>query len=275
MKRAIVTGANSGIGKATALGLAKDGMEVILVCRDSVKGDAACKEIIEESGNKNIHIMIADFSSQKSIRKFAKDFLKKYKHLNVLVNNAGVSLDKMKMTEEGIEWVFAVNHLGYFLLTTLLLDLLKKSAPSRVVNVASGVHYPMKLDFSDLQLTKKWKSYKAYANSKLANVYFTYELARRLDGTGVTVNCLSPGLVKSELFRYQKLPLVFRIIKKLIGKTTEQGAETPIYLATSPTVEGVTGKYFESRKAKKSSKISYDEEIAKKLWTVSEELCDL
>ena len=214
-------------------------------------------------------------SSQKSIRKFTKDFKKKYKKLDVLVNNAGVALDEMKLTEDGIEQVFAVNHLGYFLLTNLLLDLLKKSSPSRIVNVASAVYRTAKIDFDDIQKVKKWKSFQSYANSKLANIYFSYELARKLEGTGVSVNCLSPGLVSSNLFRHPKGLPIFDFLRKFIGKTPKKGAETMIYLATSTAVEGVSGKYFENSKMKRTSKITHNEIIAKKLWEQSAKLVHL
>jgi NAD(P)-dependent dehydrogenase (short-subunit alcohol dehydrogenase family) len=247
-KTIIVTGANTGIGKATAMGCAAKGCHVIMACRNRTKGENARREIAGKTGNKTIDLLILDLSSPQSIKECAKKILHTYPRIDVLINNAGVSIQKPKKAigwghliegqySDGIEWTFAVNHLGPFLFTHLLLDCLKKSSPSRIITVASSVASQGRLDLEDLNMESKWDGFKAYANSKLCNIYFTYELAYLLEGTGVTANCLGPGLVNSDFFRnYKKLPFIFRIIKKLIGKTPEQGARTSIYLALSEAV---------------------------------------
>lgn len=274
-KICLVTGANSGVGKYTALGLAKMGAEVVMVCRDKGRGESAQKEIVEECGDKNVHLMLCDLSVQKQIRTFADDFRKKYKKLDVLVNNAGLMIGKRILTEDGIEYTFAVNHLAYFLLTHLLLDMLKESAPSRIINVSSMGHRFASIYFDDLMFEKKYSDFFAYNQSKLANIMFTYELARRLEETDVTANCLHPGGVATN-FGNESAP-VFRFLLEL-GKLTrvmvspEKGARTSVYLASSPDVEGVSGKYFDNCRGKKSSGRSYDVNAQKKLWELSEKL---
>ena len=272
-KVCIVTGANTGIGKETALGLARLGATVVMVCRDRERGEAAQREIKQKSGNSNVDLMLCDFSSQNSIRQFVRDFTERHNRLDVLVNNAGVVLRQHSMTEDGLESTFAINHLGYFLVTNLLLDVLKKSAPSRVVNVASTAHKYGKLDISGWPTGRNYSSFGAYANSKLANVLFTYELARRLKGSGVTANCLHPGGVGTNLFR--GLPAFMQTLIKLVTISPERGARTSIFLASSPEVEGVTGKYFARSKQQQSSVASRDEEAANILWEVSAELTGL
>jgi len=272
-KVCIVTGANTGIGKETALGLARLGATVVMVCRDRERGEAAQREIKQKSGNSNVDLMLCDFSSQNSIRQFVRDFTERHNRLDVLVNNAGVVLRQHSMTEDGLESTFAINHLGYFLVTNLLLDVLKKSAPSRVVNVASTAHKYGKLDISGWPTGRNYSSFGAYANSKLANVLFTYELARRLKGSGVTANCLHPGGVGTNLFR--GLPAFMQTLIKLVTISPERGARTSIFLASSPEVEGVTGKYFARSKQQRSSEASRDEEAANILWEVSAELTGL
>jgi NAD(P)-dependent dehydrogenase (short-subunit alcohol dehydrogenase family) len=275
-KTIIVTGANTGIGRATALGLAGEGCHVVMACRNREKSEKTRQEIIGQSGNREIDLLIVDLASQKSIRAFAGEVKLKYKKIDVLINNAGVSLQEYTETEDGIEWNFAVNHLGPFLLTNLLLDLLKKSGPARIVAVSSGIHPQAKLDLADMNLKSKWNPYRSYANSKLCNIYFTYEIAGRLNKSGVTANCFAPGFVKSDFFRYyKKMPLGFNLIINLIGRTPEKAAETSLYLALSPEVEGVSGKYFYDCKPRSSSKISYNKEIAKRLWDISAKLCRL
>lgn len=275
-KTVIITGANTGIGKATALGLAGKGYHVIMACRSKEKGEKAQSEIIAKTQNTTVDLLLLDLSSQDSIREFVKKVNSTYPTIEILINNAGVSIREPKQTEQGIEWTFAVNHLGPFLLTNLLLNTLKKSSPSRIITVASSVERQAKLNLRDVNLKYTWNGYLAYANSKLCNIYFTYELSKRLMGTHVTANCLGPGLVNSDFFRnYAKLPWPFKIIKKLIGKTPEEGAETSLFLALSPEVEGVSGKYFENCREKKSSSASYNPEIAAALWDISMELCDL
>jgi len=269
-KVCIVTGASAGIGKQTALGLARLGAVVVMLCRDRVRGEAAQREIKQKSGNDTIELMICDLGSQNSIRQFASEFKQRHDRLDVLINNAGVLLRERSLTEDGIETTFAINHLGYFLLTKLLLDLLKQSAPSRIVNVASAAHKYGKLNIAAWVTGADYSAFGAYANSKLANVLFTYELARRLEGTKVTANCLHPGAVGTNLFR--GLPKLLQAAIALVTIGPERGARTSIYLASSPEVEGVNGKYFARRKQESSSQASYDEKAARRLWEVSEEL---
>jgi NAD(P)-dependent dehydrogenase (short-subunit alcohol dehydrogenase family) len=269
-KVCLITGANAGIGKETALGLARMQATVVMVCRDRERGFTAQQEIKQQSGNDSIELMICDLASQNSIRRLASDFKERHDRLDVLINNAGVLLREHSLNEDGIENTFAINHLGYFLLSNLLLDVLKKSAPSRIVNVASTAHKYGKLNIGDWVTGAGYSAFSAYANSKLANVLFTYELARRLEGTGVTANCLHPGGVGTNLFR--GLPGFLQALIKLVTISPERGARTSIYLSSSSDVEGVSGKYFARRKQEKSSAASHSEEAARRLWEVSEEL---
>ncbi|MFQ6124538.1 MAG: SDR family oxidoreductase [Candidatus Heimdallarchaeota archaeon] len=276
-KVCLVTGANSGIGKATALGLAEQGARVVMVCRNQRRGEATMDEIKEKTGNDLVDLMIADLSSQQSIRQLAALFKKKYP-LHVLINNAGVFLTKRSLTVDGIETTFAVNHLAYFLLTNLLLDVLKANAPARVINVSSESHRGAVINFDNLQGEKKYSGLKAYNQSKLANILFTYELAKKLKGTGITVNCLHPGFTRTKLGHDQDNSRIFRVglkLAQLFGASPEKGAQTSIYLATSPDVENITGKYFINKKQVKSSNESYNEAIAHRLWQVSAELTKL
>jgi NAD(P)-dependent dehydrogenase (short-subunit alcohol dehydrogenase family) len=272
-KVCLVTGANAGIGRATALGLAKLDATVVMLCRDRERGESARAEIANESGNSNVMLMLCDLSAQKSIREFVANFRDRYDRLDVLINNAGVLMPQRSITEDGLETTFAINHLAYFQVTILLLDVLKKSAPSRIVNVSSAAHAYGHIDLSDLQGQKKYGSFRAYASSKLANVLFTRELARRLEGTGVIANCLHPGGVSTNLFR--RLPKVLEAAIKLVTIGPERGARTSIFLASSPEVETVTGKYFVRCKETPSSRESLHDELARSLWVVSEELCGL
>jgi len=267
----MVTGANAGIGKATALGLAKMGGTVVMVCRSRERGEATLAEIKQESGNASVHLLLADLSSQDDIRRLAAAFNAKVPALHVLINNAGIIPRKRTVTGEGFETQFAVNHLAYFLLTHLLLDILKASAPARIVTVSSQVHHGASIDFDDLQSERAYRPTRVYASTKLANVLFTYELARRLEGTGVTANCLHPGSVATNLLA-DFLPTPLRFVTKIVGVSPEKGAQTPLYLATSPEVEEVTGKYFVNQKPAASSKPSYDRDLARRLWQVSEKL---
>lgn len=273
LKIYMVTGANAGIGKATALELAKQGETVVMVCRRRERGETAQKEIIAQSGNQNVDLLIADLSSQVAIRQLVKDFQSRYDRLHVLINNAAVALKRRQLSVDGIEMMFAVNHLSYFLLTYLLLDTLKASAPARIINVASNAHRFGRLDFDDLQGEKRYFMFRAYAQSKLENVYFTYTLAKRLEGTGVTVNALHPGVIRSDLNR--ELPGFLKWFFDLFMKPAEKGAETPVYLATSPEVEGISGKYWDECRQIPSAPPSYDEEVAERLWQVSAKLCGL
>lgn len=273
-KTCMVTGANAGIGKATALGLAKMGANVVMVCRDRERGEAALSEIKRESSNDSVGLLIADLSLLAAIRGLAEEFKTKYPTLHVLNNNAGIIPGTRTVTGDGFETQFAVNHLNYFFLTNLLLDVLKASAPARIVNVTSQVHDGASIDFNDLQSERSYRRTSVYAWTKLANVLFTYELARRLEGTGVTSNCLHPGTVATKLLG-DYMPSALRFIGNIVGASPEKGARTSLYLATSPEVEGVTGRYFVSQKEAQSSKLSYDKSLASRLWQVSAELTRL
>ena len=277
-KVCIVTGANSGIGKATSLGLAQMGATVVMVCRDRTKGEEAQNEIKTKSGNNAIDLLLAELSSQDSIRQLVENFQQHYKQLDVLINNAGgVNLSRRE-TLDGLEMTFALNYLAPFLLTNLLLDKLKASAPARIVNVSSESHESGYIKMDDLQLEKKYRLMRAYGQSKLALVLFTYELARRLQGTGVTANCLHPGFVATNIGQ-SGVGRVGRSIVKLIfsslGISPEEGAKTSIYLASSPDIEGVTGKYFVKSIPVRSAPISYDESLQRQLWEESAKLVNL
>ncbi len=272
-KVCLITGANSGIGKATALGLAKLDATVVIVSRDKDKGEAALLEIRTRSGNKNVDAMVADLSSQDSVRELAHDFKARYKKLHVLINNAGVFLPKRVPTVDGLEATFATNHLGHFLLTNLLLDVLKASAPSRIINITSSAHRGTEMDFEDLQGEKKYSGWNAYSQSKLANVLFTYQLANLLERTGVTVNCLHPGVVRTGFGKDQSglMSILIRVGSPFM-MSSEKAARAAIYLATSPELETVTGKHFSKGREGRSSKESYDMASAERLWKISAEL---
>lgn len=278
-KTVLVTGANAGIGKAACVALAKMGAHVVMVARDKARGEAALAEVKSASGSSQVDLLLADLSSQQAVRQLADEFKRKYARLDVLLNNAGAITSERKVTVDGLEFQFALNHLGYFLLTQLLLDVLKTSAPARIVNVSSGAHMGGRINFDDLQMAQRYNSFGAYAQSKLANVLFTYELARRLHDAKVTVNALHPGGVRTNFGKDGDTRGVMRVVFDLFlgiaGISPEQGADTPVYLASSPDVAGVTGKYFEKRKAIASSKASYDEDVAKRLWQMSEQLTGL
>jgi len=276
-KICLITGATSGIGKATAMELASMGASVVMVGRDRGRGETVMAEIKEKSGNASVDLMLADVSSQEEIRRLADEFKEAYPRLDVLINNAGVFHSKRITSADGMETTFAVNHLAYFLLTNLLLDVLKASAPSRIVNVSSGDHSNGTIDFDDLQGEKGYKGTKAYPQSKLANVLFTYEIARRLEGTGVTANCLHPGAGVRTNF-WSGVSGVFGFMVRALRPlmiSPEKGAETSIYLASSPEVEGLSGRYFVKKAEASSSDVSYDGRIARRLWEVSAELTNL
>ncbi len=269
----MITGANSGIGKATALGLAEMDATIVMVCRNRERGEAAQKELKEVTGNSNIDLLIADLSSQQAIRDLVDEFKSKYQQLHILINNAGIVLSKRHTTVDGMETVFAVNYLAPFLLTNLLLDVLKASAPARIVNITSELHKRAKMDFDDLQSEKNYGAFWTYNKSKLALILFTYELARRIEGTGVNINVVHPGVIRTNLGR--DMNWFSRAFTKVFFKSPKKGAKTPIYVATSPDLEGVNGKYFANKREKKSSKESYDEADAKRLWQISAELTGL
>ena len=273
-KTCLITGANAGIGKAAAIGLARQGARVVLLCRDEARGRAAMAEIERQSGSGSLDLLIADLASQAQIRQAADEYLQRFDRLDVLINNAAVlAWRERRLNEDGLEMTFAVNHLAPFLLTGLLLGRLEECAPSRIVTVASGAHRKTELDFDDLQNERAYSPFDAYSRSKLANVYFTYELARRLEGTGVTANCLHPGVVSTALFREMR---PWQRVALWLGRPfllkPESGADTAVYLASAPEIEGVTGQYFEKRKQVPSSPVSYDSDIARRLWEVSEAL---
>jgi NAD(P)-dependent dehydrogenase (short-subunit alcohol dehydrogenase family) len=273
-KICLITGANSGIGKATALGLAKKNANVVMLCRNRERGETAQKEIIEKTGNREVDLFLCDLSSLDSIRNFVNEFKTKYQNLHVLINNAGVMLSKRDLSTDGFEMNFAINHLAPFLLTNLLLHLLTKSAPSRIINVSSAAHKYGKIDFEDLQGEKRKSRFMGlYGSSKLALMLVSYELSRRLEGTGVTLNTLHPGVVNTQLGMDRSKPR--KGIARRFFKTPEKGAETSIYLASSPEVEGVTGKYFINKEVRESSEESYDEQNAKKLWNITEKMTKL
>lgn len=274
-KVCLVTGANSGLGKITARELAKMGATVIMVARSQARGEAALAEVQRASGSSAAHLMLADLSSMDATRQLAEQFKAQYNRLDVLVNNAGAIFKDRQVSVDGHEMTFALNHLSYFLLTNLLLDLLKASAPARIVNVSSAAHTGGKFNFDDLMLEEKYGSFAAYSQSKLANIMFTYELSQRLDGSGVTTNALHPGGVATGFGSGQGImSWIFKLIRPFL-LSPEQGAETQIYLASSPEVESVTGKYFDKKKPIKSSEASYDTAAARRLWEVSEALTGL
>jgi NAD(P)-dependent dehydrogenase (short-subunit alcohol dehydrogenase family) len=274
-KVCLVTGANAGLGKATALALAKMGGIVIMVARSQARGEAALAEVRQASGSDKVQLLLADLSSMESVRQLAATVQASYGRLDVLVNNAGAVFQDRQVSVDGYEMTFALNHLSYFLLTNLLLDLLKSSAPARIVNVSSGAHAGSKINFDDIMLAKRYRSFEAYGQSKLANILFTYELARRLEGSGVTANALHPGGVATEFAAGEGLMgTIFKLIRPFL-LTPEQGAETQIYLASASEVAGVSGQYFAKKKPVNSSKISYDTAVAQHLWQVSEELTSL
>lgn len=279
-KICIVTGATSGIGKATALGLAQQGAAVIVVGRNPQKGADTVNKIKNKTGNPSVKFMLADLSSQKDILRLAEQFKSSYQRLDVLVNNAGGKFLSRQETVDGNEMTFALNHLAYFLLTNLLMEPLKASGKARIINVSSGAHGGCsEIHFDDLQFQKGYVGKIAYAQSKLANLLFTYELARRLKGTGITVNAVHPGGVITNFCKnngwisWAKHVTAHLMERNLIGPT--EGAKTSVYLSSSPDVEGVSGKYFFNLKAVHSSKASYDEDSAKRLWNVSLELTGL
>ena len=285
-KTVLVTGANTGIGKETALDLAKRGARVIMACRNLHKAEKALKEIVQKSGNKNIVAKRLDLASLKSVREFAEDVNKNEARLDVLINNAGLLFMNDKTiirTEDGFETHMGVNHLGHFLLTNLLLDLLKKSAPSRIVVVSSMTHNSWGFtttgfNFENMNGEIDYKPHEAYGQSKLANILFTRELARRLDGTGVTANSLHPGVIKTDIFdrnlsTFQSITINY--IFPHFGKTAFEGAQTTIHLAVSEELDGVTGLYFADCKEKRPGETALDDQAAKKLWEVSAKLVGL
>jgi NAD(P)-dependent dehydrogenase (short-subunit alcohol dehydrogenase family) len=273
-KICLVTGATNGIGKATALALAQMGATVVIVGRNPAKCAAVVNEIKHISGNDAVEALSADLSIMAEVKQVAEQFKAKYNKLHVLVNNAGAAFGTRQLTSEGFEKTFALNHLSYFLLTNLLLDTLKASAPARIINVSSDAHKGAHLNFDDLHSEQGNFVFNAYGRSKLAVVVFSYELARRLSGTGVTCNVLHPGLVYTGFASNMgAVPsAVINLFMRFVGLTPEQGALTSVYLATSPIVEKVTGKYWEKSKAVPSGRATYEEATWTRLWEVSDKM---
>lgn len=275
-KTCIITGASSGIGKATAEQLALMGAGVVMVCRNRGRGERAKAAVEKKSGSRSVELMIADLASLGSVRAFAREYEESHEFLHVLINNAGVVRLRRSLTVDGFETTFQVNYLSPFLLTNLLLPLLKRSAPSRIVNVSSVAHYGGHVDLGDLQLERGYGVMWAYSRSKLALVLFTRELARRLEGTGVTVNSLHPGGVATNIWGSPLGPAsFFGKVTRLFLLSPEKGARTQVYLASSPDVGQVSGEYFEAGGKKRSSAESYDQSLAERLWDASVEMVEL
>ena len=273
---ALVTGANAGIGRETVRGLALAGMEVIMVCRNRDKGEEALADVRQTTGSQKLHLFLADLSLQDSIRQLVMELLEKFSSLHVLINNAAVIPANRELTADGIERQFAVNHLAPFLLTHLFLGTLKHSAPARIINVSSQMHQRTGLDFENLQGEKSYHPRQIYAQTKLANVLFTKELARRLKDTCVTANALHPGTVATGLFgRFLGLPRWLRFLSDWYGISPEEGAETSIYLATAPEVANATGEYFKNRRPYPCNPIAEDPQVAARLWELSEAMTGL
>lgn len=276
-KVALITGATSGIGRASAAGLARLGASVVLVARNQEKGVAVRDAIRAESGNPRVDVLVADLSSQQAIRALAAEFQQRYQQLHVLVNNAGGIFFRRETTVDGLELTFALNHLAYFLLTNLLLDTLKASAPARIINISSQAEASGQINFDDLQATRGYGAFPVYAQSKLANMLFTYELARRLAGSGVTVNAVRPGPVATNFggsgrsWLNQFFPLIFRVI----GRPPEDAARTVVMLASDPELAGVSGKAFYDEREQPTSARSHDVAAQQRLWQVSAELTGL
>jgi len=268
-----ITGANSGIGRETSLALARLGYTVVMACRSRDKGEVALAEVRQKAGSNSVELMEVDLADLATVKKLAADYQASHPRLDVLVNNAGLILTKRTMTVDGFETTFQVNYLSHFLLTHLLLDELKSSAPSRIVSVSSSAHAPGHIHFDDLQCASGYSAFKSYGQSKLAQVLFTYELARRLNGTGVDVNCFHPGAVATNWGRNPGSWLSFGLrLFSAFEASPRKGAATSIYVASEPSLQGVTGKYFAHSRETKSSPESYDLDEAKRLWDVSLQL---
>ena len=268
----LVTGATAGIGAVTARELARRGAHVIGVGRNAVKGAALVEGWRQETGNPNITFLAADLAEQDQVRALAEEVRRRHDRLDVLVNNAGGYFARRQENAEGREQTWALNHLSYFLLTHALLEQLLASAPARIVNVSSDAHQGGRLNFADLEGRRRYDGFAAYGQSKLANVLFTYELARRLRGRGVTANALHPGFVATNfgLNNGGVLAAGLRLIQRWFARTPEQGAATSIYLASAPEVADVTGQYFVDSRPARSAAATYDEALARRLWEVSE-----
>jgi NAD(P)-dependent dehydrogenase (short-subunit alcohol dehydrogenase family) len=273
-KVCLVTGSSSGMGLVTARELASMGARVVMLCRNRAKGEAVQARIKAESSNAQVDLIVADLSELSQVRRAAHAFTQNYTRLHVLINNAGGMNAERKVTSDGLEATFVTNYLAPFLLTQLLLDVLKASAPARIINVSAPAHKIGKINFTDLQSEHRYNALTAYAQAKLAQIYFTYDLAERLKGTGVTVNALDPGHVVTNFNNSSKgiMHFIAELIYLFDGRSPEKGAQTTLYLAISPEVESVSGKYFLNCKQIPSSRQSYDVAVRQRLWSVSETL---
>jgi len=272
-KTALITGATSGIGKEAAMSLAKAGAELVIVGRNKALTEVTAQEIKSKTGNQKVDFLLGDLSSQADVRRIAKEFLNSGLPLHILLNNAGAIFPDFKESADGIEMTWALNHLGYFLLTNLLLDRIRKSGPARIVNVSSNAHIAIrKMNFNNPEFRGNYRAFQAYGHSKLANILFTRELAQRLQDTGITANCLHPGFVASSFaksFRYfRNLAFLIRLFQISVAK----GAKTSVYLCASPEVEKVTGEYFAHCKIARSTAPGRNIEAAKQLWQLSEKM---
>jgi len=275
-KTVLITGGTSGIGKATAVALAAMGANVVIVGRNQERGEAAVEEIKAQSHNESVELMLADLSVQAEVRGLAEEFQERHDRIDVLANNAGLVQSKRTETPDSIETTLATNHLAPFLLTNLLIGRLEQSAPSRVITVSSEAQRWGTMDFEDMQSRRKYRGFPVYGMTKLANIMFTYELAERLNGTGVSANCLHPGSVGTNFGQNNKgvMALFFRTFKPLM-RSPGQGADTLIWLASSSEVDGVSGKYFSDRKVIEAKKVAYDPAARRRLWEISEDLTGL
>jgi retinol dehydrogenase 14 len=275
-KTVLITGGTSGLGKATAVAMAAMGADVVVTGRDPERSERAVEEIRAEGTGGSVELLLADLAVQTEVRRLAEEFRERHDRLDALVNNAGLVQSERTETPDGIETTLAVNHLAPFLLTNLLLDLLKQSAPSRVVTVSSEAQRWGSMDFDDLQSSRKYRGMPVYGMTKLANIMFTYELAERLEGTGVTATCVHPGAVNTNFAMNNRGPmtLLFRLSKPFM-RTPEQGADTVIHLTSSWEVEGVSGKYYADRKWIEPQEIALDPDARRKLWEASEDLTGL
>ncbi|MCS6809174.1 MAG: SDR family oxidoreductase [Bacteroidota bacterium] len=268
-KICLITGATSGIGKETARALASMGAHIILPARNLERAERVKADILQTTPRAAIEIMECELASFASITSFVQSFKARYSNLHILINNAGLIETKRKLSRDGIEMTFAVNHLAPFLLTKLLLDTIQRSTPARIINVSSEAHHSTTINFDDIEGKKHYNGWRAYAQSKLANILFTRHLAIMLQGTGISVNCLHPGVVATDLF--DVIPAPFNFLIKLFMISPAKGAETTIYLASSPEVEGITGEYFDKKKIAIPSIVARDADIAARLWQLSEQ----
>ncbi|WP_371804447.1 SDR family oxidoreductase [Candidatus Lokiarchaeum ossiferum] len=273
-KICMITGANSGIGKEMAVQLAKLGHQIVMICRNEERGKKALEEIKNRSGNSKIDLFIADLGNLKTIKPMVDQFIAKYPRLDVLINNAGVFKQKRTLSADGFEMIFAVAHLGHFYLTMSLLNLLKKSVPARIINVSSDIHRFFTINFNDLMFEKKYASQKAYGSAKFANVLFTKDLAKKLAGTGITVNAFHPGHVKTNMTTSNDSRFVrfFTALSGPLYTPVEKAAQTGVYLATSPEVAQISGEYFKKCAIAKSHKMTQDENYQSKLWEITEKM---